>query len=472
MLYLPVVFCLYWGVFRHRCSRNAFIVVASYVFYGWWDWRFLLLIAFTSLCSYLSGIAIDSERFSHLRRQILAANIVINLAILALFKYFNFFMSNLQALLSPMDVHLDSITINLILPVGISFYTFQSLSYSIDVYRKKIAATHDIVAFFAFVSFFPQLVAGPIERATNLLPQFLTPRQFNYPLAIDGCRQILWGLFKKMVIADRCAVTANEVFNNYTELGGIDLWIGAFFFTMQIYGDFSGYSDIAIGTAKLFDIRLMRNFNLPYFSRNIGEFWRRWHISLNTWFVDYVYIPSGGSRCSKHKVIRNIFIIFLLSGLWHGAEWTFIAWGAYNAILFIPLTVSGKNRRYLDTVAAGRTLPTMSESLLMGWTFLLVMIGWVLFRADNLTIAGHYLKGMFTDFSYAGTLPNGALVTPVFIAMMFAIEWIQRHRPHPFDISGERFFSIKAVRWATYYIFVMIIFIFHGQQSDFIYFQF
>ena len=284
--------------------------------------------------------------------------------------------------------------------MGISFYTFQALSYSIDVYRGKIEPTKDIVAFFAFISFFPQLVAGPIERATNLLPQFLKKREFNYDTAVDGMRQILWGLFKKIVVADNCAVFVDQVFSTYTYQSGSSLLLGAIFFTFQIYGDFSGYSDIAIGTAKLFGIKLMRNFNVPYFSRDIAEFWRRWHISLTTWFRDYVYIPLGGSRVSKAKVIRNTFIIFLVSGFWHGANWTFIAWGAYHAILFLPLILTGKNRKYTNQISEGRVLPTFKEAGQMLLTFFLAVIGWIIFRAESIGQAWEYVCGMLQSDTF------------------------------------------------------------------------
>ena len=396
MLFLPVVFLLYWFVFDRFIDKskwqlhfqNAFVVVASYVFYGWWDWRFLLLIAFTSLCSWLSGVLMqkvdnnldvgeaisESKSVIRNRKIITAVNIVLNLAILAIFKYYDFFATEFARLF---HISRDGILLKVILPVGISFYTFQALSYSIDVYRRKIEPTKDIVAFFAFISFFPQLVAGPIERATNLLPQFLKKREFDYATAVDGCRQILWGLFKKIVVADKCAVVVNEIFADYANMPASLLMVGALFFTFQIYGDFSGYSDIAIGTAKLFGIKLMRNFNVPYFSRDIAEFWRRWHVSLNTWFRDYVYIPLGGSRTTKAKVVRNTFVIFLLSGLWHGANWTFIVWGAYHALLFLPLILLGKNRKYTNVVAEGKLLPRVKEICMMLLTFLLVALGWI-----------------------------------------------------------------------------------------------
>ena len=306
------------------------------------------------------------------KKLIATANIVLNLLILAVFKYYDFFVTEFAQLF---HISTEGLLLRVILPVGISFYTFQALSYSIDVYRGKIEPTKDIVAFFAFISFFPQLVAGPIERATNLLPQFLKKREFDYDTAVDGMRQILWGLFKKIVVADNCAVYVDQVFSSYTEQTGSTLLLAAVFFTFQIYGDFSGYSDIAIGTAKLFGIKLMRNFNVPYFSRDIAEFWRRWHISLTTWFRDYVYIPLGGSRVSKAKVVRNTFIIFLLSGFWHGANWTFIAWGAYHAILFLPLILTSKNRKYTNQVAEGRLLPTLKETGQMLLTFFLAVMG-------------------------------------------------------------------------------------------------
>lgn len=363
-------------MFKPLKWQNFFIVAVSYVFYGWWDWRFLVLIAITSFCSYASGLLL--ERFEGRRdrqKWVSASNIVLNLLILCAFKYYNFFGENLAALLGNFGIRLDWVTADILLPVGVSFYTFQALSYTIDVYQHKIKPTHDMVAFFAFISFFPQLVAGPIERATNLLPQFLSSRTFNYEKAVDGMRQILWGLFKKMVVADNCATAVNLIFNEYQSLDGFNLFLGAIFFTFQIYGDFSGYSDIAIGTARLFGINLMRNFNFPYFSRDIAEFWRRWYISLTTWFRDYIYIPLGGSRCGKWKAARNTLIIFLVSGFWHGANWTFVCWGAFHALLFLPLLLLGKNRKYTGMVAERKLLPNVKETCQMLLTFLLVVIG-------------------------------------------------------------------------------------------------
>ncbi len=470
-IFLPVVFLLYWFVFNKNLKlQNLFIVVASYVFYGWWDWRFLFLIAFTSFCSWGSGLLIEKYKDSPRKAKTISAlNIVLNLLILGVFKYYDFFAKEFAQLFG---LSSDGLLLNIILPVGISFYTFQALSYSIDVYRGKLAPTHDVIQFFAFVSFFPQLVAGPIERATNLLPQFEKARHFDYDTAVDGMRQILWGLFKKMVVADNCAIYVDQVFNNYQSQSGSTLLLAAVMFSFQIYGDFSGYSDIAIGTAKLFGIKLMRNFNMPYFSRDIAEFWRRWHISLTTWFRDYVYIPLGGSRVSKAKVVRNTFVIFLLSGFWHGANWTFIVWGAYHALLFLPLILLGKNRKYTDVVAAGRWLPTWKEAGQMLLTFLLAVVGWIIFRASNITEAWHYLCGMF-DKSLLSVpwLDDRHYYIPVVlsVAVMLVVEWLQRDRDHAFDLSGIKSHVLK---FGIYYVMVALLFWLGGHAESFIYFQF
>ena len=493
-LFLPIVFLLYWFVFDRFISKskyqlrlqNAFVVVASYVFYGWWDWRFLLLIAFTSFCSWGSGMlmqrvenqqidpnltgggkSLEINKLQRRKKLITTANIVLNLLILAIFKYYDFFVTEFAQLF---HISTDGLLLKVILPVGISFYTFQALSYSIDVYRGKIEPTKDIIAFFAFISFFPQLVAGPIERATNLLPQFLKKREFNYDTAVDGMRQILWGLFKKIVVADNCAVYVDEVFKTYTDQSGSTLLLAAIFFTFQIYGDFSGYSDIAIGTAKLFGIKLMRNFNVPYFSRDIAEFWRRWHISLTTWFRDYVYIPLGGSRVSKGKVIRNTFIIFLLSGFWHGANWTFIAWGAYHAILFLPLILTGKNRKYTNQVAEGRILPTLKETGQMLLTFFLAVLGWIIFRAESIGQAWEYVCGMCDVSLFTVFIKKKiALSNVIFITIMLVVEWLQRGEEHGMELSR---ISQVWIRTLIYYVLVLILIIASGKSSTFIYFQF
>ena len=464
-IFLPIVFLLYWFVFnRNLKAQNFFIVAASYFFYGFWDWRFLLLIALTSFCSWGSGLLIEKHRGQPLSKAIHILNIVLNLGILALFKYYDFFVTSFARAF--LHGNTDGLLLHLVLPVGISFYTFQALSYSIDVYRQKMEPVRDIVQFFAFVSFFPQLVAGPIERATNLLPQFGQARHFDYDTAVDGLRQILWGLFKKIAIADGCGLFVDRVFGAYQEQSGLTLAIAAVLFAFQIYGDFSGYSDIAIGTAKLFGIRLMRNFNNPYFSRDIAEFWRRWHISLTTWFRDYVYIPLGGSRVPKAKIVRNTFIIFLLSGFWHGANWTFLAWGAYHALLFLPLILLGRNRKYTNTIAEGKILPSAKEVLQMAITFALTVIGWVFFRADTISQAWQYL----TLIPHGGR-PDLTGLAPLcfFIIIMMSTEWLNRSREHGLDL---RHIQSHALKFTLYYILIILLFLSYNGSESFIYFQF
>ena len=511
LIFLPIVFLLYWFIFDYALSKckhqllmqNLFIVVASYIFYGWWDWRFLILIAITTILSFLSGIGIEYASTQRGKKAVMIANIVVNLGILGVYKYYDFFAREFAQLFG---MESDFLLLHIILPVGISFYTFQALSYSIDVYRKQIQPTHDIVAFTAFLSFFPQLVAGPIERATNLLPQFQKKRTFDYATAVDGMRQILWGLFKKIVVADNCATYVDTVFADISNQSGSTLVLAAVLFTFQIYGDFSGYSDIAIGTAKLFGIKLMRNFNVPYFSRDIAEFWRRWHISLTTWFRDYVYIPLGGSRpvvpewvlknnkepnfiqqhqqlnsttfranqhpgaagdtmsgdeniqrrCDRYKkaiAVRNTFIIFLLSGFWHGANWTFVLWGAYHALLFVPLLLMGKNRRYRADDQTWRDIPRM---LL---TFALVVIGWILFRSPDMGSCVDYLAGICHSSILSLPFVENAVhlaTTAIAILVMLGMEW-RRQLPN---------------RWWMYFALTLAIWWFAGQDMDFIYFQF
>lgn len=460
IIFLPIVFIVFWLVKKNRRLQNLWIVAASYLFYGWWDWRFLTLIAFTSGLSWLSGIMIERKP-----KLWLWLSVIVNLAILGIFKYYDFFASELAALLG---IEGDRLLLKLVLPVGISFYTFQALSYTIDVYKKKITPTHDVVAYFAYVSFFPQLVAGPIERATNLLPQFLKERCFDYTQAVDGMRQMLWGFFMKMAVADRCGWYVDQVWADYANCSGGQLVLAAVLFAVQIYGDFAGYSNIAIGCAKLFGISLRQNFRTPYFSRDIAEFWRRWHISLTTWFRDYLYIPLGGSRVGRWKVVRNTFIIFLVSGLWHGANWTFIVWGAYNALLFLPLIISGKNRRHIDTVAYGRLLPSWKEAAQMLVTFALCTVGWIIFRAASISDAGIYIAHIFSRNARTSdiTLP---WLTIVFILLMLVAEWFNRNKEHGLDISSIR---SPWLRSAIYYILAAVILLFSTPNENFIYFQF
>ena len=473
MIFLPVVFLLYWFVFRKLRWQNLLILVASYVFYGWWDWRFLLLIVITSASSFASGLMISrNEGRQRLRWAVSAANIVLNLGILAAFKYFNFFVDSLASVLSVFGLSVDWPTMHIILPVGISFYTFQVLSYSIDVYARRIEPTRDVVAFFSFISFFPQLVAGPIERATNLLPQMERARSFDYAKAVDGLRQMLWGFFKKLIIADGCAEVVNQLWDGVAGATGAMLLVASLLFTFQIYADFSGYSDIAIGCAKLFGFRLTTNFRVPYFSRNVREFWRRWHITLMNWFTQYVYFPLGGSRRGRARTILNTLIVFALSGLWHGADWTFVLWGLYHAVLFIPLVLLGSSK-YKDTVAHGRLLPSFRELLSMLVTFLFINFGWVLFRAPDFTGFWEFTSRLFSPslFSMTGLTMRMATML-LWCAGLLLVEWMQREREHVLQIDGYRIFSTQVARLSLYALIVFLIFCFAGKVQTFIYFQF
>lgn len=478
-LFLPIVFILYWFVFNRSLRlQNALIVAASYVFYGWWDWRFLLLILFSSIVDYSVGLLLTRTNLHHQRKLLVWGSVIVNLGLLGFFKYYNFFVENFVEAFSWFGVSIKSNTLNVILPVGISFYTFQTMSYTIDVYKKKLVPTKDFIAFSAFVSFFPQLVAGPIERATHLLPQFYQKRVFEYNKASDGLKQILWGLFKKVVIADQFAQIANYVFSNSYEMSGSMLLIGAIAFTFQIYGDFSGYSDIAIGTSRLFGFDLMQNFAFPYFSRDIAEFWRRWHISLSTWFRDYLYIPLGGSKGGSWMRIRNTFIIFIVSGFWHGANWTFIIWGILNAIYFLPLLLANKNRKNLNIVAQGRQIPTFKEMVQLGLTFTLTVLAWVFFRAENVQQALSILKSIFSS-SFLN-LPSGSEFTylsihPIFpfilLLIFLLIEWFGRNYRYGLEIINKN--SNIYFRWSIFYVLiVLIIYLSDSDKQNFIYFQF
>ena len=480
MVFLPVVFLLYWFVARSRRWQNLLVVVASYVFYGWWDWRFLLLIAFTSACSFASGLLIErTEGRRPCQKAVSAANIIVNLLVLATFKYYNFFVENLAGLLQLMGWHMDCVTMNVILPVGISFYTFQALSYSIDVYQHRLRATHDAVEFFAYISFFPQLVAGPIERATNLLPQFQRERRFDYARAVDGMRQMLWGLLKKLVVADNCAMVVNEYWGSYDALPGVGLFIVGVLFTLQIYCDFSGYSDIAIGCARLFGFSLMRNFHFPYFSRSVPEFWRRWHISLMTWFRDYIYFPLGGSRCGRAKTLRNVFVVWAVSGLWHGANWTFVVWGLYHAAILAVyniLGISGHPGRTADSVAHGPRwlhpfLRALRSLLLTGLTFFLVVIGWIIFRAETIRQAVDYIGSMFTNMPFGPGWLIGKRCL-LYGTLLLAAEWLQRNREHALQLPQHGLLRHAPVRYALYAAIVYVLMVYAGEVQTFIYFQF
>jgi alginate O-acetyltransferase complex protein AlgI len=473
-VFLPVVFILYWFFCQKNLKlQNLLIVAASYLFYGWWDWRFLSLIIFSTIVDYSVGVALSKEDNQKKRKLFLWLSIIVNLGFLGFFKYYNFFLDNLITAFTFFGTELQASSLKIILPVGISFYTFQTLSYTIDVYKKKLSPTKDFVAFSAFVSFFPQLVAGPIERATNLLPQFYTKRKFEYNKAVDGLRQILWGMFKKVVIADNCAEFANEFFNNHTEYGGSGLLLGALFFTFQIYGDFSGYSDIAIGTSRLFGFDLKQNFAFPYFSRDIAEFWRRWHISLSTWFRDYLYIPLGGSKGGTWMKVRNTFIIFVVSGFWHGSNWTFIVWGALNAVYFLPLLLAKRNRSNIGIVAEGRLTPSIKDILNIISTFSLTVLAWIFFRADSVSHAINYLIGIFSKSLFS--IPEfdnrtHAVEVLLLIGFLIFIEWLGRESQYGLEKLGLN--SNRSLRMAFYLGIICLIFLFIGKEQEFIYFQF
>ncbi len=472
VFFLPIVFVLYWFVLNKNLKiQNFLVLAASYFFYAFWDWRFLSLIVFSSFVDYFVGIGLGKYEDHKKRKILLFTSILVNIGFLGVFKYFNFFVENFIEAFSFFGFQMQKTTLNIVLPVGISFYTFQTLSYSIDVYRRKLKPTKDIIAFLAFVSFFPQLVAGPIERATNLLPQFYKQRSFDYNQAVDGLRQILWGFFKKIVVADNCAIYVNDIFANYNDYSGGTLMFGGILFTFQIYSDFSGYSDIAIGTARLFGFSLMRNFAFPFFSRDIAEFWRRWHISLTTWFQDYVYIPLGGSRGGTGMKIRNTFIIFVVSGFWHGANWTFIFWGLINALYFLPLMLLNKNRKNTNTVAENRFLPNIKEFFQMLTTFFLTVISLIVFRAENIWIAFDYIWKIFYKLFTHPAQPVLYIYksSSLTITILIIVEWLQRKKNHALELSVDN----KLLRWTIYFLVSFIILTFGNfNKAEFIYFAF
>ncbi|WP_308420226.1 MBOAT family O-acyltransferase [Dyadobacter sediminis] len=399
----------------------------------------------------------------------LIVSVSVNLSFLGVLKYYNFFADSFATVLSGLNFNVTPAFLNLVLPVGISFYTFHGLSYVIDIYKERIKPERNFIDYAVFVSFFPLLVAGPIERATHLLPQIQRKRKFDYNQAMDGLRQVLWGLFKKVVIADNCAEYVNLIFDHSDTYSGSTLLLGAFLFSMQIYGDFSGYSDMALGTARLLGIELLRNFAYPYFSRDIAEFWRRWHISLSSWFRDYVYFPLGGSRGSLGLQVRNTFIIFLLSGFWHGANWTFIAWGGLNAIFFLPLLLSNNNRNHIEIVAKGQVLPSLGDFFRIVTTFIITTFAWIIFRAESINHAISYIGGIFSTSLF--TVPQikpGYLLT--LIAVFICIEWLGREEPYAIARLGYKWPRI--IKYAFYYLIVIALFVFAGDQQQFIYFQF
>jgi len=469
-LFLPIVFFVYWFVLGKKLVlQNGWLLIASYFFYGCWDWRFMLLLIFSTALDYYSGLKIAQHKENDRLKKIwLILSVGLNLGFLGVFKYYNFFISSFSDLLNAAGATVHINTLNIILPVGISFYTFHGLSYVIDIYYNKIEPEKDAINYGLFVSFFPLLVAGPIERATHLLPQIKKSRDFDPLAAREGLRQILWGLFKKVVIADNCAGLVNDIFDNPSAHNSGTLLFGAFLFAFQIYGDFSGYSDIALGTARLFGVRLLKNFAFPYFSRDIAEFWRRWHISLSSWFRDYLYIPLGGSQGGLGLKIRNTFIIFLVSGFWHGANWTFIVWGFLNALYILPLLIFDRNRSNLAIAAQGRFLPNLGEIFNILLTFGLTCLAWIFFRAENLTDAFTYLGGIFAFSGWQISNFSSSLLA--LILFLTAVEWWGREGN--FALERVKNWQLKPARWAFYLLIGLLIFLYQGKSHEFIYFQF
>ena len=462
--FLPLVFLLYWFVFNRSIKvQNFFLLLAGYIFYGWWDWRFLFLIAFSTLFDFSIGILLEQTINNYKRKWLFATSCVVNIGLLGFFKYFNFFIDNAMLAFEGIGYHISPISLKIILPVGISFYTFQSLSYTTDVFKRKLKPTRDFISFAAFISFFPQLVAGPIERAYNLLPQFHNKRVFDLNLAVKGMRQILWGLFKKIVIADTLGGYVDTIFSNYESLPGSTLMLGAIYFSVQIYCDFSGYSSIAIGTARLFGFKLLQNFNYPYFSTSVSQFWRKWHISLTSWFRDYVYIPMGGSKGTLSKTLFNTVFVFSLSGFWHGANWTFIIWGLLNGIYMIPSIISKRNQQ-----AVSLSEKSVVGFLMMLCTFVLMTFTWIFFRASNLSHAIQYIKGLFSKSLLTYPIQHGMSMTIPLLVILFLVEWLRKN-----EVKWAKPENIHhTIRWSIYILIFICCLAFFKQNQSFIYFQF
>ena len=475
-VFLTIVFILYWFVMnKNSMMQNLLLVIASFIFYALWDWRFLLLMVISKGVDFISTTQINKADKDKIKKRFLYLSIFVNISILCFFKYFNFFSDSFSNLFSHTGLSISSTSLNIIMPIGLSFYTMQALGYVIDVYWEKITPTYNIIEFFAFLSFFPLVLAGPIERAENLLPQLNKKRSFDYEKAADGLRQFLWGLFKKIVIADNCAIYANAIFNNFTDYSGSTLALGALFFTFQIYCDFSGYSDMAIGIAKLFNINLMQNFAFPYFSRNIGEFWRRWHISLSRWLFNYIFQPLQMSL-RGYKLLGNflaLLITFLVSGMWHGSNWTFLVWGALNALYYLPLLIFHKKNNYSEIILKGSSSFKEIGFINIAITFSFTVFAWIFFRADSITHAIKYISKILSPSIFS--IPKfgartKALETIVLILLFITIEWFGKDQKYAIANLGNKW--KKPFRYAVYYVIIFAIFWFGGKGQEFIYFQF
>ena len=478
LLFLPFVLAVYLLLRRVGLgAQNLWLLIVSYVFYGWWDWRFLGLLFGTTLNDYLVGLALAKVENPRYRRALLALSIGVNLGVLGFFKYFNFFVESLVEAFAGIGITLHAPTLRVILPVGISFYTFQALTYTIAIYRRQMQPVRDPVTFFAYVAFFPQLVAGPIERAQHLLPQFMSQRRTTADDFAAGLRQILWGFFCKLVVADNCAVVVNAIFDEKGVLPGSVVLIGSICFAFQIYADFSGYSHIAIGSARLLGFDLMQNFATPYFSRSIPEFWHRWHISLSSWFRDYVYIPLGGNRGGRLRQARNLLATFTLSGLWHGANWTFVAWGFLNGLYMLPKVFIGEPLERLAAARAGLArLGITGLRILL--TFALTLVAWIFFRAADIHSAAKLFGELGSSSLFTTPLATlrglEVLSTAVFaafaITVLLGIEWVQRDKKHALEFDD----APAVMKWAAYagVITLIIVLRYTGAALDFIYFQF
>jgi alginate O-acetyltransferase complex protein AlgI len=471
LIYITIIFLLFWLIKpEYNRVRNFLLLFASYFFYSCWDVRFLILLIFSTLLDFYTGAKIYSQFKSIYKKKWLYLSVIINLGLLCYFKYFNFFVLSFHSFLIKLNLNISISLLNIVLPVGISFYTFHGLSYVLDIYNDKIKPEKSLINYSLFVSYFPLLVAGPIERASHLLPQLKTIKRFNYENSILGLRQILWGLFKKIVIADNCALYVNQIYGFESGRSGFEIFIATILFAFQIYGDFSGYSDMALGLSRLFGIELIKNFSFPYFSRDIAEFWRRWHISLSSWFRDYLYYPLGGSKFGVMRSIINTFVIFLVSGFWHGANWTFIFWGGLNAIFFIPLLLNSKNRKNIDVVAENSILPSIKELFQMLSTFLIICLGWLFFRSSNLNVAYNSLKKIisFQSFFKSTTIPSFSII--YLILFMLIIEWNGRN--NNFAIEKMRLYRVPFFRYIFYLSIIYSLFYFGGEEKQYIYFQF
>ncbi len=473
LIFFPIVFSIYWLILKKSVRwQNILLLVASYFFYGWWSWKFLGLLALSTLLDYTYGFGVASTN-RRKAKSFLILSVINNLGILSIFKYYNFFVTQCQTFLEQLGFHTTPILIQIALPVGISFYTFHGMSYVFDIYRGQQKPVRNLVDYTVFVSFFPLLVAGPIERANHLLPQIQQKRKFNYQQAVEGCRLMLWGFFKKIVIADNLANIVDPIFNNYQDYDGISLFFGAIAFSFQIYGDFSGYSDIALGTAKLMGFELLSNFKFPYFSRDIAEFWRRWHVSLSSWFRDYVYIPLGGSKNGKLKAVRNTFIIFLISGFWHGASWNFIAWGFIHACAFLPLLIFNRNRKYVDNVVAvDRAIPTTKELVQMIFTFFLVTFAWIFFRSKTVFDAFNFMKiaifQLYNNPIQLFKFHQEWSILGLIIPFIFFDWWLRKNeRKLNIPLNVQSFFV-----YAFFVTCILLSLFMNETKPNFIYFQF